>query len=516
MMAKGVEAELKFELVASDVAALKGIPAVADLQVGAAKVHALSTTYWDTPGQALRKAGASLRIRRSGDSLEQTVKTGGEAASTLAKRDEDTVTVEAERPDLEAISDPDLRAFVQETIGKETIEPLFTILVERTSRILSTRTGDEVEFVVDDGQVTAGERSAPILEAEFELKSGDPRALFQVARSVVAGIPVRFSRTVKSERGYQLIDGIAEEGWLPAKAEEPVIDPEAPVEVAFRAILRSCLRQIAANMEAVRQGPDPEGPHQLRVGLRRLRSALGVFKRVLEPVSRARLVEEIRWLSRIVGDLRDLDVLVDEIIGPCSGHFDTSTLREAVNARRTGQRDALLETLQGPRANGFLLDLAAYTETRGWLSPTDLDQSVALSAPFGPFARAALQKLWGKVAKMGRRADDLDGEERHDLRKLFKKLRYSMEFFGPAVDRQVAKRALKDIKQAQELLGYLNDVRMAQSLGDLIHGDAGSSRRKTALQTERAIGFCLGWHQAHADQAWEEARSVVALEPIDF
>lgn len=515
-MAKSVEAELKVELVQSDLTRLKQAPAIADLQVGPTEVLSLSTTYWDTPDQALRKSGATLRIRRTGGALEQTVKTGGSDTAFLAERSEYNVTVGEERPDLSAIADADLRARLVETIGDAPLEPLFTLAMERTSRLLVTKAGDEVEFVLDEGTVSAGPKSEPVLEAEFELKSGDPRALFATARLALDGVPVRFSRTVKSERGYRLLDGTSEAAWKPVKAVEAEIDPDDTVEVALREILRSCLKQIAANAAAVQDGPDPEGPHQLRVGLRRLRSVLSVFRPVLEPTATARLVEDVRWLAGLVGELRDLDVLVDEIIAPCSGHFDTSTLRAAVEARRVKQRASVVETLRGARANGFLLELAAYTETRGWLSSTDLDQSAALSKPFGSFARAKLTKVWTKVAKMGRRAEDLDGEERHDLRKAFKKLRYAIEFFEPALDRQQVKRILKDIKQAQELLGYLNDVRMAASLSDLIHAEPGFARKKSALMTERALGFCLGWHQAHADRAWEQAKEVVALETTTF
>ena len=65
----------------------------------------------------------------------------------------------------------------------------------------------------------------------------------------------------------------------------------------------------------VRKLDDTEGPHQLRVGLRRLRSAFLVYKSALESPEMARLSGEAKWLGQEVGGLRDLDVVANDIVG---------------------------------------------------------------------------------------------------------------------------------------------------------------------------------------------------------
>ncbi|WP_181707195.1 CHAD domain-containing protein [Chthonobacter rhizosphaerae] len=513
-MTSTVEAELKFQLTRADLARLSAGTGIEDLVVGTTEVADLVTTYWDTPDGDLKAAKISLRVRRRNGAFEQTVKAGGEPGLALSSRTECSVDIDTDTPDVALIPDPEVRALVAGRLNGAPLEPAFSIEVRRTSRILVTRAGDEIEYVLDDGAAVSGADRADILEAEFELKSGDPRSLFAVAKQALAGVPIRFSRDTKADRGFRLKAGDGGATWSPVKAVEPVLDPDGTVEEALRAVLRSCLAQIAANAVAVQTSDDAEGPHQLRVGLRRLRSALLVFRSVIDPVSAARLNEEVKWLGQVVGDLRDVDVLIDEIVEPCGAHIDVSGLVSVLKERRVRIRQTVVSTLASDRVGGFLIDLAAYTEGRGWLSFSDLNQTAALSAPVASFAKTAIVRRWGKVARMGRRVDELDGEERHDLRKAFKKLRYTLDFFAGLVDRKDEKRMLRDVKRAQEILGYLNDVRMAEGLPTLIHADPAVRKRKDAAGLERTVGFCLGWHQARADAAWAEAKPVVALGDV--
>ncbi len=414
-------------------------------------------------------------------------------------------------PDFVAFADADLVGHLAGLVGDAALEPLFEIRVSRTLRTLVSRGGDAIECALDEGEVVAGDRRRPIAEAEFELKEGDPRALFQVARQVMTAVPVRFSRHAKSELGYRLLDGEAEDG--PVKAAEAEIADDATVETALRDILRSCFAQIAANAVVVAESDDPEGPHQLRVGLRRLRSAFTLFKDIVDRPTAARLIEETRWLAGKVGDLRDLDVLVEEIVRPCAERVDARALIAILDARRAQVRGELLDLLAGPRVGAFLIDLAAYVEGRGWLSFSNLDQTGALAAPAREFAEAAIRKQWNKVSRHGRDVDALSGEERHDLRKAFKKLRYGFDFFGSAFAGKDRRKAIKDVKAAQEVLGYLNDVLMAERMAEIIKASPEYKASKDKPAVERAIGYCLGWHQAGAERTWEASKALVSLDP---
>lgn len=147
------------------------------------------------------------------------------------------------------------------------------------------------------------------------------------------------------------------------------------------------------------------------------------------------------------------------------------------------------------------------------MSFSDVGQSAALAAPAGAFAEQAVKKLWNRVAHQGRDADRLSGEERHDLRKAFKKLRYGLDFFGRELSTRDRRRAGRDVRAAQDVLGYLNDVVMAERMAGLVHAAPDYAGHPDLPAIERAMGYCLGWHQARADATWQESKALVSLEP---
>ncbi|WP_287233194.1 CHAD domain-containing protein [Mesorhizobium sp.] len=126
---------------------------------------------------------------------------------------------------------------------------------------------------------------------------------------------MRFSRLSKAARGYLL----AEQGWIdpplaPRNAEDVALDRAQIAEQAARDVLRECLDQVATNVVVIRELDDPEGPHQLRIGLRRLRSAFSVCASVLKSPEMTRLSMEARWLGQEVGRLRDIDMVANNIV----------------------------------------------------------------------------------------------------------------------------------------------------------------------------------------------------------
>ena len=141
-----------------------------------------------------------------------------------------------------------------------------------------------------------------------------------MARRLIRSGPVRFATANKSARGYRLARGEAEAPAGPRSAGAPSFDAEATVETVARDVLRDCLGQIAANLVVVADSTAIEGPHQLRVGLRRLRTALAVFGPVLGKASMASLNEAAKRLGRVAGRLRDADVLIDEVVAEAAGH----------------------------------------------------------------------------------------------------------------------------------------------------------------------------------------------------
>ena len=92
--------------------------------------------------------------------------------------------------------------------------------------------------------------------------------------------------------------------------------------------------------------------------------------------------------------------------------------------------------LAGAEATGFLFDLGAFIEGRGWLVASDYSQSARLAAPIGEVAPRILARRHRKAMKLGRKVRELDAAGLHELRKELKKLRYTVDMLRPALRRR--------------------------------------------------------------------------------
>lgn len=503
-MADGVEAELKVAVDQAGALRLAHLKALSGLSVAEKGDKRLVSTYFDTPDLTLRRKGISLRLRRSGRSGEQTVKFSGSFSLGLAERPEFNAPHTGRVPDLTRLPD-EVATELTKLVDGRPLVPLFSMRVTRRRWEISTPGGDRVEMALDRGVATAGSRRADIREVEFELLSGDRRALFEVARPALAGVAFHFSTQAKSDLGYALLEGDVGAAE-PATAVDADLDDDMSVEMALQLVLRSCASQISANVAALRAGDDPEGAHQLRVGLRRLRTALKIFEPVMAPGAAETLAGEAKRLAAEVAATRDMDVLIDELVAPLDGE-DIAALIALLEKRRKAARARLATVLAAPETGDFLIDLLAFTEARGWLSVDDIGQSGDLAAPVSSFADDVVAKLRRKVEKLGRDPEALSADERHELRKRFKRLRYAFDFFEPLLPKSMRRKLLPRVKAAQDVLGVLNDIHMAHLLLDDVHA-AGPK----AAAVERAIGYCLGWHSARAKAIWERRSDDLSLD----
>lgn len=444
---RATEIELKLEVDLDAYAALSRLPLLMGI---AADDREQVATYHDTPDRELRAAGVSLRVRRTGERHVQTIKAGRAANAGMFARPEWEQDVPG--PDPEVLGSSPLRALVGDDVVAR-IRPAFSVAVRRRSWQVDWA-GAAIELVADEGTASANGREAPVAEIEAELKSGSPEALFSLARAIGHHMPVRLGVLTKAERGFRLADG---ELNAPAKAERVLLDPGMDVAEAFAAIAGACLRQFRLNEEALRADPAPDALHQARVALRRLRSALSIFRPVITDDRSAHFAKELRFLAHSLGKARDLDVLVDRL-GPAA---DAN-----IKAAHGQAYAAALATLDSQRTRDLMIDLVEWISLGAWRTqPADPG---AISQPAGEFAAAALKKLRGRLKKRGRRLGRLADEDRHRVRIQAKKLRYAAEFFEGLFTGKKARRRYikfrKKLARLQEHLGELNDLATAPSL----------------------------------------------------
>jgi triphosphatase len=487
--------ELKLELTPQELQRVGEHPALGDLTVGKPVTRTLRSIYFDTPDHRLRAQGMSLRLRSIGDRWLQTIRPGPGASNGATG----SATVETElvgpEPDLAAINDGKVRRQIEKAVKASTLEPQFETLVTRTTRKLHSDKGD-LELALDEGVIRAGAVESKLCEAELELKAGSPECLLETAAALFSAEPIRLAEASKSERGYNLLLRSQDANVTPQKARHVALGGDETCAQALAMFVDAASEQIALNRRALLETDDPEAAHQFRIGLRRLRSALRVFRPLADTPATRELEQHAREVGRCISELRNADVFIESIYSPVAGtkkgEPGFGELREALLAHRAARRDGARAALAGDHWSKLQLYLLLW--------PRTVEGNDRLQAAVRPFAQVALGKAWKKIA---RQADDVAGlsvEQRHDLRKSLKGFRYAAEFLGTLYDKEKVDRFIKDLKALQDVFGYVNDVATAKELGAICQ-----SRCAESSQAQRAAGYVLGWHDVNARQQWERA-----------
>src|SRR5262249_878853 len=159
-------------------------------------------------------------------------------------------------------------------------------------------------LAVEDGEVRAGNARQDVREAAFELKAGSAEGLLLAAEKFLAGHELKLSKQTKVERGYRLALGKKDGSIEPEKAHPARISPKDCSKKALSSMLDSAVRQVLVNRRAVLETDDPEAAHQLRIGLRRLRSALRALRPFVDRTSLRFFERCARDMGRHVGTLR--------------------------------------------------------------------------------------------------------------------------------------------------------------------------------------------------------------------
>lgn len=487
-----IETELK---LAVDSRTLKRVPhvaAIAAAKRGRAVTQELVSTYYDTPDFALRQAGVTLRLRRKGRDWIQTVKDSGTSRSGLFERHEWEMVVAQPSLNLPHLLATGLDIFKRQDLPPR-LQPLFSTHVRRTVHMLAGD-GWEVELALDDGSLKTAETEQPIAEIELEMRHGPAEIAFQLAGAIAAALPCRISTQAKSERGYDLLSQSVPQAY---KAKPVMLSADMNTAQALGAIARDCVGHLSANQAAIDGPHAAEAVHQMRVALRRLRSALKIFKPLLAGTDLGHLRGEVRWLLAQLGPARDAEVFLSEIVAPVhADHPDAPALTELWQEFQR-HRDADLATAQAatasPRFTLMVLELGRWS-----LAPAAEDSPQA-QLPLAVFAGKVLRRQWRRLLKAGGRdLNHLPAHELHQLRILGKQLRYGGEFFAGLYPRPKVKPLLATLASLQQNLGELNDLAVAAPR---------LARSGSSASWGWAAGLICGWHETRRPQLMKAARA---------
>jgi triphosphatase len=456
------EIELKLVVDPDRLAEFNDAPAIATNARSKGSRKHFKTVYYDTPEQTLRRQGLSLRVRQSGARFTQTVKT--ECGDDPLTRGEWEASVPSIVPDL-ALAAPFIPAKLLSDLERYQLKPVFTSDIHRHQRLVDLPSGT-VEVAFDHGLLKAGDRTLPVSEIELELKAGGAGAIYELALQLAEHAPVRPSIQAKSERGFDLAEGAPPTAPKPRKLR---LDPSVPLDDAFTRILRACLHHLLQSLPAAEDGRDVEGVHQLRVALRRLRSALHLMRSVSSLSKLEMLRSEAKWLASSLSAAREWDIFQSQtlpgIAKGCPSVTGFDALEEVAERRRTAAYHKVRFVLADRRCATFLLSLGAWIEARGWRSDISSDDLSELTEPAIAFAQRMLAAQYARVLKRGRHLKSMNAEEKHRLRLAVKKLRYGTDFLLPLCgEGKAVKRFRERLIELQEELGFYNDMATTAAL----------------------------------------------------
>jgi len=281
--------------------------------------------------------------------------------------------------------------------------------------------------------------------------------------------------------------------YTPA-AEPPSIDRDSSAGELFHTAILAAAARLTPD-------DDPEGVHQTRVAVRRIRSSLRTFAPILDPAWAGALDERIRPLGDRLAAARDADVLLERL----------QKQARSLPAGDYRPKELVLDLLRVMRD-------AAYRQLRAMLHEhryVRLRDEVLAAAGTPRFGARASEPAAGLVTELmeqswrelclevrGRSRPATDGEL-HRIRIRAKRVRYAAEAVSPVTGAAALTFAAR-VARLQHILGEQRDATIScEQLRRHIHGGDGAfvASELTALESAAARAARRRWRDA-----WRAAR----------
>ena len=237
---------------------------------------------------------------------------------------------------------------------------------------------------------------------------------------------------------------------------------------AFQRIIVDCRDHVVTHAAPVLDHADVEGIHQMRVGIRRLDTAMTAFKKAVLWPSDQPLRSELSWLRRTLGEARDADVFALETLPEIRRTVDLNgeieDITHTVEELRETRRAAAIAALRSDRFDRMNDALDEWIAASAWRNPRGRRRQKELARPVAKLSRRALDRLEKKAWLRGYDLRKLSPDQRHKTRLRLKKLRYAAESFKSLYDPAEAQRYLRGLKKVQDQLGAMNDAETAKSI----------------------------------------------------
>jgi triphosphatase len=422
--------------------------------------------YLDSYDWWLMKKKAALRYRLVNGKPFYTLKSVGQFDRGIAQRTELEIALPNRLENPQDLPEKRMREEVLPLIFPRRLLEIARVRTRRREYPIISPLGAKISLAFDSSSFRrerppALTRRKCLYELEGELKEGDIAALVSLRELLARTFHFEFSSQSKLERAISTLNLSP----LTREADpELVVKLTDPLEIAVQKILSAEFRWFQQQLDGVIGDLDPEFVHQARVTTRRMRSAVRVFQSAMAQSTAASLADELKWLGRLFGAVRDIDVYLLNLTSFALrlGHFPGGARRaieEGIREVRGGPFGALVEALRSKRYEKFATQMAKYSGS----PPPKITRPAGAAETVAQFAPEVIKADFQAVNERGRAVlATPEMKTFHLLRIEMKKLRYATEFVAPAYGGAL-EPFIKRTVEIQDTLGELQDTVFTQA-----------------------------------------------------
>ncbi len=438
----------------------------------------------DTTDRAITSDGYALRIRETGKRRILTLKGPPLGDGTLHRREEIEAVLDADSPGpakkgrvSRARWPEPIKSRVNEMIGEEHLLSLIHTDIHRTTWKVERAGRVVAELAYDVGEVYANGRSDVVNELEIELKgAGEEADLRTLGERLRVLTPLEPESRTKLSRGLDL---------LPRLRPDP---GRRDLRALARSTVAAALRKYHKREHEARVGDDPEGVHDVRVAVRRLRSALALLEDApgFDANDLKRWRKRLKDLAAALGAVRDLDVQIGRLSAYRDAHPELRAGLQPIWDEMTQERDkargGMLDALDDDKIRDALRTL------HGFATEQPDEQSDEEPILVRHFAGGAVWRRYEDVLRHECQLPTESAPVLHEIRIACKRQRYALEMFAHAFGSKVDP-LIAILVTIQDCLGAHQDCVVARGYLERSRAEASDQRALAvydeALETEQ-------------------------------
>ena len=336
-------------------------------------------------------------------------------------------------------------------------------------------------------------------------RRGEEAVAYRAALELLAQAPELRPAREDALRALQRANG---DRPRPTALRPVALGRKTSLDALIDGVLAECLRCVAHDEAAARAPAEVEGVHQMRVAVRRLRSALRMFRDELSRERADGLRAALAPLADALGDVRDLDVLLERIARrEAAGALRLADLREAATSERRVAFAAMEELFDSTERAQLDLELGLLVFGRDWREPARGERAAASAKAA---ARLFVARADRRALRTGKGFTALTLEQRHRLRLRVKSARYAAELLAPLLPTKRTRRYVRSARALQDALGAERDAVRMRALAERLVPESAQAAVES-LQGERAESAEV--LSPECERAWRRFRS--APRPLD-